>query len=53
MAVHDYGNIRIVSFLMTRTAAASREIAIAVVDVWMLSGDWSGSESAIHRRSMN
>ncbi len=37
MAVHDYGNIRIVSFLMTRTSAP----AVAVVDVWMQSGDAS------------
>lgn len=34
MAVHDYGDVRIVSFLMTRTGAP----AIAVVDVWLQSG---------------
>jgi hypothetical protein len=39
MAVHDYGNIRVVSFLMTRTGATSPELAIAIVDVWMQSGD--------------
>ena len=41
MAVHDYGNIRIVSFLMNRTADAGRERGIAVVDVWMQSGESS------------
>lgn len=39
MAVHDYGNIRIVSFVMKREAATGREHGIAVVDVWMQSGD--------------
>ncbi len=37
MAVHDYGNVRIVSFAMTRKGAPT----IAVVDVWMQSGDAS------------
>jgi hypothetical protein len=37
MAVHDYGAIRIVSFL-TRRAGGS---PVAVVDVWMQSGDAS------------
>ncbi len=37
MAVHDYGNVRIVSFVMTRKDAP----AIAVVDVWMQAGDTS------------
>ncbi len=37
MAVHDYGTIRVVSFLMTRTGAP----AVAVVDVWMELGDAS------------
>jgi len=41
MAVHDYGNIRVVSFLMTRTDAALPGPPIAVVDVWMQSGDAS------------
>ena len=41
MAVHDYGNIRIVSFVMNRAAAARRERGIAVVDVWMQSGESS------------
>jgi hypothetical protein len=41
MAVHDYGDIRIVSFVMTRAAAAGRRRGIAVVDVWMQSGDSS------------
>ena len=41
MAVHDYGNIRIVSFAMKRTAAAGSEHDIAVIDVWMQSGDSS------------
>ena len=41
MAVHDYGNIQIVSFVMKRTPAAGRERGIAVVDVWMQSGDSS------------
>jgi hypothetical protein len=36
MAVHDYGNIRIVSFVM-KNALARR--GIAVVDVWMQSGE--------------
>jgi hypothetical protein len=39
MAVHDYGNIRIVSFLMKRTKPGSPERGFAVVDVWMLSGE--------------
>lgn len=37
MAVHDFGAIRIVSFLMTRAGNPP----IAVVDVWMQSGDAS------------
>lgn len=37
MAVHDYGAIRIVSFSMTRTGNPP----VAVVDVWMQSGDAS------------
>jgi hypothetical protein len=39
MAVHDYGNIRIVSFVMKLTATPGPERDIAVVDVWMQSGD--------------
>jgi hypothetical protein len=41
MAVHDYGDIRIVSFVMKRAAAARRERGIAVIDVWMQSGESS------------
>jgi hypothetical protein len=40
MAVHDFGNIRIVSFVMTR-AVGRREPGIAVIDVWMQSGESS------------
>jgi hypothetical protein len=39
MAVHDYGNIRIVSFVMKRTAGTRRDRGIAVVDVWVQSGE--------------
>lgn len=39
MAVHDYGNIRIVSFAMKRLGAARRESGIAVIDVWVQSGE--------------
>ncbi len=41
MAVHDYGNIRIVSFVMKRATATRREPGIAVVDVWMQSDETS------------
>ena len=41
MAVHDYGDIRIVSFAMKRADAAPREPGIAVIDVWLQSGDSS------------
>jgi hypothetical protein len=41
MAVHDYGDIRIVSFVMKHAAAARRERGIAVIDVWMQSGESS------------
>ena len=41
MAVHDYGNIRIVSFAMKRPAAPQAARDIAVVDVWMLTGEKS------------
>jgi hypothetical protein len=37
MAVHDYGNIRVVSFVMKPTGTFRREPAIAVVDVWLQS----------------
>jgi hypothetical protein len=37
MAVHDYGNIRIVSFVMKRAAVGHKEPNIAVVDVWVQS----------------
>ncbi len=39
MAVHDYGNVRIVSFLMMPPDGGRRRRGIAVVDVWMLSGE--------------
>jgi hypothetical protein len=39
MAVHDYGAIRIVSFLMKRTVAGDRDSSTAVIDVWMQSGE--------------
>lgn len=39
MAVHDYGNIRIVSFAMKRLGVARREPGIAVIDVWVQSGE--------------
>ena len=41
MAVHEYGDVRVVSFLMARQAAAPSEPAIAVVDVWVQSGETS------------
>ena len=41
MAVHDYGDIRIVSFLMKRTEASRPEPGVAVVDVWLQSGESS------------
>jgi hypothetical protein len=41
MAVHDYGEIRIVSFVMQRGGADRRAARIAVVDVWMQSGESS------------
>jgi hypothetical protein len=41
MAVHDFGDVRIVSFVMIRTVAAGAEPPIAVVDVWMQSGELS------------
>ena len=41
MAVHEYGNIRIVSFVMKRSAADRRQRDIAVIDVWMQSGESS------------
>lgn len=41
MAVHDYGDIRIVSFVMKRAAGHGRKHGIAVVDVWMQSGEYS------------
>ncbi len=39
MAVHDYGTIQVVSFVMQRAPAAGRKRGIAVVDVWMKSGE--------------
>jgi hypothetical protein len=39
MAVHDYGDIRIVSFVMKRVTQRKR--GIAVIDVWMQSGESS------------
>jgi hypothetical protein len=41
MAVHEYGSVRVVSFLMTRQDAARPEPPIAVVDVWIQSGETS------------
>jgi hypothetical protein len=41
MAVHDYGNIRIVSFVLKRAAGGRSKPGIAVVDVWMQSGESS------------
>jgi len=41
MAVHDYGNIRIVSFVMKRSVAPNSKRDIAVIDVWMPSGEIS------------
>ena len=41
MAVHDYGNIRIVSFAMKRTSGARKAPGVAVIDVWMVSGESS------------
>jgi hypothetical protein len=41
MAVHDYGNIRIVSFAMKRTADTRQARGVAAIDVWMLSGESS------------
>ena len=41
MAVHDYGNIRIVSFAMKRTTDARQARGVAVIDVWMVSGESS------------
>jgi Domain of unknown function (DUF4440) len=41
MAVHEYGDVRVVSFLMARQAAASPAAPIAVVDVWVQSGETS------------
>jgi hypothetical protein len=39
MAVHDYGSIRVVSFLWKKSGEAARDIM--VVDVWMASGETS------------
>jgi len=41
MAVHDYGNIRVVSFAMTPTKGGRRKRGIAIIDVWMQSGEKS------------
>jgi len=41
MAVHDYGNIRIVSFAMKRTSGGRQAPGVAVIDVWMVSGESS------------
>jgi len=41
MAVHDWGNVRVVSFVMEPTKVSRRAPALAVVDVWMQSGDSS------------
>jgi hypothetical protein len=34
MAVQDFGTVRIVSFLLTRTTAVGAPAAFGVVDVW-------------------
>jgi hypothetical protein len=39
MAVHDYGSIRVVSFLWKKGGGAARDVM--VVDVWMASGETS------------
>jgi hypothetical protein len=39
MAVHDYGTIRIVSFVMQLAPASSHKRGIAVIDVWLQSGE--------------
>jgi Domain of unknown function (DUF4440) len=41
MAVHDYGDIRVVSFVILRSERPRREPLLAVVDVWMQSGESS------------
>ena len=41
MAVHDYGDIRIVSFAMKRAKAGRSDPGIAIVDVWLQSGESS------------
>ena len=41
MAVHDYGNIRIVSFAMKRATDTRQARGVAVIDVWMVSGESS------------
>jgi hypothetical protein len=41
MAVHEYGDVRIVSFLMTRTDSAHRAAVFAVIDLWTQSGERS------------
>jgi hypothetical protein len=41
MAVHDFGNVAVVSFLETATAAGKRDPArdVFVVDIWKRAGD--------------
>lgn len=41
MAVHDYGSVRIVSFLMKRKTADHNLPSVAIIDVWMKSGNTS------------
>ncbi len=41
MAVHEYGDVRIVSFIMTRTDPSHRAASFAVIDVWTQSADTS------------
>jgi hypothetical protein len=41
MAVHDYGDIRVVSFVMKHALTNRRQQGIAVIDVWMQSGESS------------
>ncbi len=41
MAVYEYGNVRVVSFLMARHGAAPPDASVAIVDVWVQSGETS------------
>jgi hypothetical protein len=41
MAVHEYSDVRIVSFMMTRTDSPHRAASFAVIDVWTQSAETS------------